>query len=544
MKRYSFDGIIKRRASRKPLNTRKPNQVRVFEYEKPRSSREKLLKEKRRAQEKIKKAEGGNKPSKKKRSKIKRLKSKKKRLLTLKRSVALAVIAVLVVAGTLFYKAFASGADIFANGHSPIKKLTDAVTKQENPIKGEGEDRIDIMLLGIGGDGHEGSQLTDTIQVLSIKPSAKEVAMLSIPRDLYVNLHDPESYMRINEVNFTGMYNNYEDEMAGLELTKGVVEEITGEQIEYSVKLDFEGFRDIVDALGGVEIDVEHSFMDTEYPLGLGYQTIQFQAGMQKMDGEQALQFARSRKGYVTDGSNAVEGTDFARSKRQQKVIAAAKEKALTVGVLANPARLNDLFNALDEHLLTDMEMWEAIRLVSLVEEISPDTIKSQVLSSEEDNYLKPYQTGGASLLIPLNGISEYSDIHELVANIFKIPSEEETELAEGEEKLEASLPVEEVEETVVPENATIELWNGSGVTGLANQTSVDLETQGVNAEKIGNADHFGYQKTLIYDFSDGENPNTAKELESFFGVSAQKAPDSLFSDHDFLVIIGIDYAS
>ncbi len=530
MTRHSFDGIIKIKTKKNLFSIKKEvvNEPKIHElYDKPKTPRNKLIIAKQKAEKLIEKS----KPLKL------HAKEPKKKFFTLKKNIIFAVIIVLAVVGTLFWKALSTGANIFDDGGSPIRKITQMLTNQETPVLGESEDEIDILLLGIGGEDHPGAELTDTNLILSIKPSEKKMSLVSIPRDMYVQIPDSNEYSRINKLNYLGSLENQDDPNSGPALTKKSVENITGISIEYFVKLDFDGFREVIDALGGVEIDVPNSFIDTEYPLGIGYQTVEFEKGLQVMDGETALKFARSRKGYTTDNSGVVEGTDFARSRRQQLVIMAAKEKAMSLGVLANPTKLNQVFSALDKHIVTDMELWEAFRIISLIKENGETNIINKVISSE--NLLKPYSTpDGASLLIPTNGIIAYDEIKQYITDRFseeeKIASEE---LANKENDAQPA-------ETSEPETATIEIRNGTSVTGLAQRTSTTLKNQELDVKKIGNADNFGYGSTLIYDLSEGKNPNTISDLESFFGISKQEnVPTSISSDYDIVVIVGSDFA-
>lgn len=549
MTRSSFDGIIKRRntSGRKGLKTTRKAIAPAFGAK--RISREKLLKDKQAAQRRLQKAAEKEKAAREAKAQKPRAKPKdgnaimKKGKLTTRKAVVFVTVAVLAVGGALFYRAINTGANIFEEGKSPIRKLTELITKQETPVDGEEEDRIDIMLLGIGGDGHPGSELTDTIQILSIKPSTSEMSMLSIPRDLFVMVPGTSEYSRINQINHYGIaYDEAGDEAAGPEFAKKAIEEITGEDIEYYAKIDFEGFVDVINALGGVDIEVENSFIDNQYPLGLGYQVVEFQGGMQHMDGDTALKFARSRKGYVTDGSGAVEGTDFARSKRQQLVIDQAKEKALSLGVLANPAKLNTIFSALDKHLITDLELWEAVSIFKMTKSIAADSIRTMVLDSE--NYLKPY-TGadGASLLIPQDGIGKYDDIIAYMAGVFEDhPEDSRTADAEAQEE-EAIEEEAAVEIPPEPENAVMEIRNGTSTTGLASRTSLQMKDKGLDVRQVGNAENFGYATTIVYDMSGGNNPETMSQLEDFFGVNAQTPPSTLDSEYDFVIVLGADYA-
>ena len=224
-----------------------------------------------------------------------------------------------------------------------------------------------ILFLGKGGEGHEAPDLTDTILFLSLDHRDRKVTMISLPRDIWL----PDLRTKLNSVYYWG---NKKEPPAlrasdlegggGIVLTKASVEEILGQHVHYAVVLDFSGFKKIIDVLGGVEVEVEVTFTDEKYPIPgreddlcdgdteykCRYETIFFNAGRQLMDGETALKFARSRN------AEGDEGTDFARQKRQQKIIEAIKSKILDRSTLFSPKKLLDLKDAFLSTLETDIE--------------------------------------------------------------------------------------------------------------------------------------------------------------------------------------------
>ena len=211
------------------------------------------------------------------------------------------------------------------------------LTNADRPSEIETRDRVNILLLGMGGEGHDGAYLTDTIIVASFKPATKQVALVSIPRDLYVDMGS-FGWRKINSANAYGETSDYPG--GGAALAAQAVNDVIGQPIDYFVKVDFNGFKKLIDDLGGVDINVLQSFSDQQYPdYEHGYQTITFTKGLEHMNGERALQYSRSRHG------NNGQGSDFARSQRQMQILLAVKNKALSPGTLLNPVKLNDLFN-------------------------------------------------------------------------------------------------------------------------------------------------------------------------------------------------------
>ena len=179
--------------------------------------------------------------------------------------------------------------------------------------------RTNILLLGAGGAGHEGVDLTDTIIFISTELGSSDTLMLSLPRDIWI----PSMRAKINTAYH---YGNERRSGGGLVLAKAAVSEILDQPIHYVLLIDFEGFKKAIDLLGGVEIEVDRAFDDYQYPIpGMEeaeseearYEHLHFEAGKQLMNGERALKYVRSR---YAEGE---EGTDFARSRRQQRLLLA-----------------------------------------------------------------------------------------------------------------------------------------------------------------------------------------------------------------------------
>lgn len=168
------------------------------------------------------------------------------------------------------------------------------------------DDRINIVLIGVGGDTHpgEGKDLADAIMLVSLQPSTRRVALMSLPRDLYVNMHEHGMH-RLNAANKFG----------GPAYLMKIVEETTGEPVHAYARIDFRAFREVIDAVGGVDIYVYRPFYDFLFKDG-------FAQGWQHMNGTRALRYARYR--YIRASA---EGNVFGRELRQQQVLEATKEK-------------------------------------------------------------------------------------------------------------------------------------------------------------------------------------------------------------------------
>ncbi len=260
---------------------------------------------------------------------------------------------------------------------------------------GENDDRINFLLLGIGGAGHEGPNLTDTILLASLRPSDGKVAVMSIPRDLGADIPGL-GFRKINEAYAYGILNKETE--GGLNLVKQTVENITGLVIPYVAVVDFEGFRQFIDSVGGIDVTVLNSFVDNNYPTkNFGIKTIAFTAGLQHLDGERALEFARSRHGCCNEGS------DFARSKRQ-KLILEALENNDKVNDYMSPRKILNLYDLFKQYVATTLTIPELARLPKLLDGVKPENIVLWQLDDGPDGLLINATINEGFFLQPITG--------------------------------------------------------------------------------------------------------------------------------------------
>jgi len=366
-----------------------------------------------------------------------------------------------------------------------ISSLTHFIKGADKSLLGEENNRVNLLLLGMGGGEHQGALLTDTIILVSFEPQTKKVALLSIPRDLIAPIPG-YGWRKINSANAFGEIQN---PGFGAELTRQVLSQVLDLYIPYYIRVDFEAFRKAVDDVGGIKIYVENSFTDPLYPdEKFSYQTVSFKKGWQTMNGEEALKFVRSRHG------NNGEGSDFARSRRQQKVLLALKEKIGSLNFLINPKNIANLLENFKDHIKTNLNIWEIIRLVKLGKEIDTSKIINQVLEEGEGGPLVAIMFDGAYLLQPKAG--NFSEIQEIAHDIFNLNLKKE------------------IKEKSKNEEARIEIQNGTKKEGLAFNTAMMLRGLGYEVVKIGNAKTQNYEKTVIYDLTQGQKPNTLEILK------------------------------
>jgi len=402
-----------------------------------------------------------------------------------------------------------------------FSRLGYLVFGKETKLAGEQKDRINILLLGMGGVGHDGPFLTDTIMVASIKPSTNEIALISIPRDLGVNIPG----RGVDKINIANSLGETKKTNWGAAYATEIIENTFNLDINYYIRLDFQAFKEVIDEVGGVTVNVDRSFTDQMYPAeNYEYQTITFETGSQKMNGERALKYARSRH-----GSNG-EGSDFARAKRQQKVILALKEKILSFGTLANPVRINSVIKSLDKHITTNMEFADIISMLKLARKLDTENILRLSLDDGPTGYLKSgYNSIGAYILSPVAG--NFDIINEMIENIFS------KDLA-----VKTNTPTQSEIPAFSP--AKIEIQNGTWRAGLAARMKKRLEDRGFIIETLGNTLERPQMESGIYQISKKEIPDVIQGLQQELHIPVkQDLSTKIFatSTTDVLVILGED---
>lgn len=222
--------------------------------------------------------------------------------------------------------------------------------------------RVNVLLLGVPGGNYPGSNLSDSLIVFSLDPHRQDLIVVSVPRDIWIDSFKT----KINALYALG----------GLGPVKTETSQILGlQEIDFGVVADFEGFKKVINLVGGLEIEVENSFDDSHYPFPgkedddcggdpdyrCRYEHLRFERGLTQMDGELTLKFARSR--FATDSA---EGTDFARSKRQQKIVAALKEKFFSERLFLKPIIVWGFLEIFQEHIVTDLNFKDVFSLLKL----------------------------------------------------------------------------------------------------------------------------------------------------------------------------------
>ncbi|HPX94173.1 MAG TPA: LCP family protein [Candidatus Moranbacteria bacterium] len=339
-------------------------------------------------------------------------------------------------------------------GGSLLQSITHAIPGVRDVLKGEEEGRINIVLLGMRGENLPGGgTLTDTIMVASIKPQENKVALVSVPRDLWVKNPGTESYSKINAVHAYGEENGKEK---GISQMEKVLEEVLGQEIHYGARIDFEGFKELVDSLGGIEIHLDNNFSEPSQFMGIkgrcddttfvvptgqteekkvtrrdgsiGYRhfplcytkdakecggNFTLKAGDIALTGEQALCLARARE----------TSSDFDRARRQQMILQAIQKKATSLGTLSDFTKVNAMLDVLGNSVKTDMAAWEMKSLYNIYKGMENPEITQKVLENSEEGLLyAPQKTPERGYTLEPRG-DNYDRIHEMFRNVFSLPA-------------------------------------------------------------------------------------------------------------------------
>lgn len=440
---------------------------------------------------------------------------KKTGVFTIFKRVALAsTLVVLLIGGFLAFKGLMTVRDVFkGNAEGAL-----ALNRNIDPslLNGEGDGRINILLLGKGGETHQGGELTDSMTIASIDPFTKKASLLSIPRDLYVNVPGFWS-MKINAAYSTAKFKKIDEggtkdeaEQAGVQKLEETIESYIGVPIHYYAMMDFLAFEDAVDAVGGVQIDVKNRLYDTNF---LPTYLLDLRPGPHDFNGQEALFYVRSR--YTSPRG------DFDRAVRQRDLLIALKDKILSAGTFANPVKISNLLDSIGNNVHTSMSVDEMLAIYDIMKEIPTADIAS--ISFVDDTVLvTTSMVGDQSVVIPRAGINDFSEIQAFVRS----------QLVDG---------------FIADEAATVTVLNGSSKIGAASATAKLLESYGYNITATADAPTKDYLSTILVDNSGGTKPYTRAYLEKRFGVVAvEKAPRPEVSGYttDFVIIIGANEKS
>ncbi len=426
------------------------------------------------------------------------------------RSALILAAIVVLLGGFLIFKGVLKLNKVFKGGGEAASLQSDV---KPELLKGEGDGRVNILLIG-----RDSSSLTDTMIVASIDPVNKDAALVSVPRDLWVTTPGNGS-SKINAVHSQAknraLRSDPKDkdkaEAAGIDALQDVIGQVLGIPIHYYGTIDFEGFKQAVDVVGGIEIDVPAELAVKEQlwdgTTGKNYY-LNVPAGKQHFDSTKALYFTRSRH-------TSVRG-DFSRSERQRLFIQALANKVLSAGTYTNPLKVSQLMNAFGDHMSTDLSLSNVLRLAEISRGMDMSKMKSVGLADPPNNFVRTDSVGDQSVVRPTAGFGDYSEIQNYIRNTLKDPY-------------------------LAKENARIAVLNGTTVPGAASKKAEQLKSYGYNVTVVGDAPSQDYSRTAFVDLTDNKKPFTKSYLEKRLEVkSITNVPIGLQTqDIDFVVIIG-----
>jgi LCP family protein required for cell wall assembly len=409
-------------------------------------------------------------------------------------TIAIAVLAVAFVASiALAFKFYSTSKKVINNNQNTsfIDSMKDIASSDDKPLRGEERGRINILLVGLAGKNYPGTNLTDSIIVASVDPKTYQTALLSVPRDTYVNIPGTKSYTKIN-----ALYARAEDKdssgKSGIDDLKTVLTDITGQPIDYYIALDFDGFKQIINELGGVKIQVPKDIHDERYPgPNYSYQTFDIKAGLQNLDGETALKYVRTR--HDEDG-------DFGRAYRQQQILEAARSKSFSLGTILNIPKISDLLDTLGGHLRTDIQLDEMNSFLDLINKIDTHTTINKVLDAGKSDSVMAVShvsLGGVRAFILIPRVGDYSETRDIAKNIFDLEV------------------IARKQEAVKSENAVVAIVNESGVRGFDSKLSSLLKKFGYQTEIVKPAETKPTisNQTTVADLTDGLKPFSLEDL-------------------------------
>jgi polyisoprenyl-teichoic acid--peptidoglycan teichoic acid transferase len=345
-------------------------------------------------------------------------KSYKKRLRMIFRLLIIVCIVVVIVYVSKFTVSIIKTLHSFGITSSTISQFV----LNDPSILRDYNKKINILVLGIRGGDREASDLTDTMVLLSLTSpieATHSIQLLSIPRDLW-------SQSMKDKINSAYHYGEEKQKGNGMIYTKSMLEEIIGFPIQYVVLIDFDGFIRLIDVIGGIHVDVQHPFIDKNYPiegketdtckgdsfLACRYETVTFDRGLQIMDGKRALQYVRSRY------ADSKEGTDFSRNQRQQEIILAIIAKIKNPSFYLYPSHISAVLNALPSLVTSTMTLGEVAILLRSYAQY--DWSNVQRLSMNEDVMEgNPFYYDERYVLIPTHSWSDLSQtIYEKIYSV------------------------------------------------------------------------------------------------------------------------------
>ncbi|HEX6291394.1 MAG TPA: LCP family protein [Herpetosiphonaceae bacterium] len=428
-----------------------------------------------------------------------------------------ALLAVLCVGGAYTYKRVSGAINAISSGQE-VRSTQVAAGPPPVILK----EPFNVLVIGVdlrANQQDEGAR-SDTLIVVHVDPVQKWASMLSIPRDTFVQIPNSAcagaAGTKINAAYSCGYSNpsiygpKATPQDAGAALAADTVEDFLGITIDYTAQVDFNGFQKIVDALGGITVDVPRAILDAEYPTeDNGYMRLYIPAGLQRMDGTTALRYARTRHA----------DNDFGRAQRQQQVMQAVLDELKRQGLLSRVEAAPELLDVASQSVRTTIKLNDLSTLrglAALAQEIKPDQIQRLVMKPETN------PDGTSNLMGDLSSAIQWDPAYvQRIAQQFQLPPGEQA-----------------------PSPAVVQVQNGTLIRGLAGQVTTDLEVRGYKTAKPTDAPEKGIPHTLILDYTG--KPDVTRRLAQLLSIDAAYIQDASAESPppnvDVVVRLGDDY--
>ena len=418
------------------------------------------------------------------------------------------------------------------SGSSFLDTVRNLASPDSSELNGYKDGRINILLLGIAGPNEPGTNLTDTIMIASLNTKTDQVALLSVPRDLYVQIPNTTYQDKINTVYQYGLNQYPNDPEKSIEPLESVIKNITSLDMNYWVVMDFDSFQKAIDDIGGVNITNPRDIDDPTYPgPHYSYEDFKLSKGFHHLDGAVSLEYARMRH-------DDPEG-DFGRAKRQQQILQATKDKIFSTGTFLNLPTLNKLFDDLGNNIRTNIRPGQFGDFVELVKRMDTANINNMVIDAWNPGSLlavSHLQVGNmqAFILIPRIGLGNWSETRELAQNIFNTNA------------------LTQKRQAIVAEAAKVTIINESGnATALARINNLLTQSFGYkNVTILTDPTKNLTAESTVYDLTNGAKPFTLNELVAKLPAAASYAPPENYralsakTNPDLIVVIGQDLAA
>jgi len=431
---------------------------------------------------------------------------------------ALVVLALFVISGGwLGWKVYANMSKIFGD-KNPLHVLS---AFKPVPLKGQDTGHVNILLAGNSSDqgDHGGASLIDSIMLVSVNTNEHTAFMLSIPRDLWVDVPG-SGYGKINTTGAVTTFNESGYPKGGIGALEKTLSENLGVAINYYSLVNYSAFKDSVNALGGIDVNIKSEDARGLYdPSFRGNEggPLKLANGVNHLNGQTALNLARARGDPYNGvyGAYGFPNSDFDRTEHQRQMMLALKDKAISMKVLSNPSKVGKLMDSVGDNVKTDFELNELASLYYLMKDVKTSNIQSLSLNDAEGkNLLANYNANGQSALMPAAGVDDFSDIKKFINKNFN-------------------------SNKVSKEAANVVVLNGGQIAGLAKKHGEVLGTKGMNVTQVGDAP-MQTAGTMIIDNSNGKKAETRKVLKKQYGDHFSS--DATLSQQykaDFIIILG-----